>query len=299
MTEHLFKAWASVARRVKRGERFAIFTDFDGTLAHIRQRAAHARLSLRVRGALERLTADGHLVAVISGRPLADLEKKVGIEGVWYAGSHGYFMRAPDGEELSLLRVEERRLIVRVAHRLTMALGKLRGIVVEPKPGAIAVHFRQASPTLRKKVNDVVASMAGVNKGLRVFPGHMVWEILPAGPVDKYLAARFIMRAAHLRDPRTTAWPIYLGDDVSDERVFVHWKGISVSVSRRARKTAARYFLKSPAEVADFLERIDDLTVRPATGAKRQTPPESNPRGNRPGESFRSFGGRSCRNLPR
>jgi trehalose 6-phosphate phosphatase len=104
-----------------------------------------------------------------------------------------------------------------------------------------------------------VGQLAGMNPGLRVFPGHMVWEILPAGAVDKYVAARFILRAAHQRDPRSTAWPIYLGDDVSDERVFVHWKGISVSVSRRPKTTAARYFVRSPAEVAECLERLDDL----------------------------------------
>jgi trehalose-phosphatase len=259
MTDHLFTKWPSVARRVKMGERLAIFTDFDGTLAPIRQRASHAQLSGRVRRALERLTADGHLVAVCSGRPLDDLLQRVGIEGVWYAGSHGYYLRAPDGAELSLLRHHERRLIVRVGHRLTMALGHLRGILVEPKPGAIAVHFRAATPTLRRRVTEVVNLLAGMNPGLRVFPGHMVWEILPVGAVDKYVAARFILRAAHQRDPRSTAWPIYLGDDVSDERVFVHWKGISVYVSRRPKKTAARYFVRSPAEVADFLERLGSL----------------------------------------
>ncbi|MEO6223356.1 MAG: trehalose-phosphatase [Vicinamibacterales bacterium] len=258
MTDHLFEKWATVARRVKRGDRLAIFTDFDGTLAHIRQHASHAHLSDRVRRALERLTADGHLVAVVSGRPLDDLQARVGIEGVWYAGSHGYFLRAPDGFELSLLRRDERRLLVRVAHRLTMAAGHLRGVLVEPKPGAIAVHFRAASPTSQRTVADVVSRLAGVHPGLRVFPGHMVWEILPAGPVDKYVAARFILRAARQRDSRSTAWPIYLGDDVSDERVFARWKGISVAVSRRPR-TAARYFVRSPAEVADCLERLDDL----------------------------------------
>jgi trehalose-phosphatase len=258
MTEHLFDAWPTVARRVKRGERLAILTDFDGTLAPIRQRAAHARLSGRVRKALGRLTADGHLVAVISGRPLHELEEKVGIEGVWYAGSHGYFMRAPDGSEMSLLRLEQRRLMVRVAHRLTMALGKFRGIEVEPKPGAIAVHFRAATPTMQRTVSDMVGLVARVSPGLRVFPGHKVWEILPAGAVDKYLAARFILRAAHHRDPRITACPIYLGDDVSDEHVFARWTGISVRVSRRP-KTIARYFVRSPAEVAECLERLDDL----------------------------------------
>jgi len=255
---HLFTAWRTFARRAKGGARLAIFTDFDGTLTPIRQRAAQARLSARVRRALERLTEDGHLVAVVSGRPLADLETRVGIAGVWYAGSHGYFLRAPDGSQLTLLRHDERRRIARVTHRLSMALGHLPGIVVEPKPGAIAVHYRAAAPALRKQISSLVRGVLGVIPGLRVFPGHMVWEVLPAGPVNKYLAARFILRAARLRDPRPLAWPIYLGDDVSDEAVFARWSGGSVAVGKRP-KTAARYFVRSPAEVAECLERLDDL----------------------------------------
>lgn len=258
MTHHFFADWSTVVRRMKGASRLAIFTDFDGTLAPIRRRASQARLSARVRLALERLTADGHLVAVVSGRPLADLEQRVGIAGVWYAGSHGYFMRAPDGAELSLLRHDERRRIARVTHRLKIALADLPGVNVEPKPGAIAVHYREAAPPLRPRVSTLVKDVLGAVPGLRLFPGRMVWEVLPAGPVDKYLAARFIMRAARLRDPRPTAWPIYLGDDVSDERVFVRWPGASVAVGRRPR-TAARYFLRSPAEVADCLERLDAL----------------------------------------
>lgn len=235
-----------------------MFTDFDGTLAPIRRRAAQAQLSDRVRRALERLTADGHLVAVISGRPLLDLETRVGIPGIWYGGSHGYFLRAPDGSQLSLLRHDERRRIVRVTHRLAMTFGHLRGVIVEAKPGAIAIHYRRAAPRLRKQISELVTLALGAISGLRVFPGRMVVEVLPSGPVDKYLAARFILRAGRQRDPRSIVGPIYLGDDVSDERVFARWKGVSVAVGRRSR-TAAAYFVRSPREVAEFLERLDEL----------------------------------------
>jgi trehalose-phosphatase len=243
---------------VSDGSRLAIITDFDGTLAPIRRRASQARLSQRVRQALERLTADGHLVAVVSGRPLEDLEQRVGIAGIWYAGSHGYFLRAPDGWRLSLLRHEERRRIVHVTHRLKVTLGQLPGVIVEAKPGAVAVHYRTATPAMRRRINPLVRGILGGFPGLRVFPGHMVWEVLPAGHVDKYLAARFILRIARQRDPRPCALPIYLGDDVSDEMVFTRWTGLSVAVAQRPR-TAARYFLRSPAEVAGCLERLDDL----------------------------------------
>lgn len=258
MTQHLFKDWKSLSDRVSEGERLAIITDFDGTLAPIRRRASQARLSQRVRQALERLTADGHLVAVVSGRPLEDLETRVGIAGVWYAGSHGYFLRSPDGWRLSLLRHEERRRILHVTHRLKVTLGQLPGIIVEAKPGAVAVHYRLASPAMRRRIGPLVRGILGGFPGLRVFPGRMVWEILPAGHVDKYLAARFILRVARQRDPRPWMWPIYLGDDVSDEGVFARWPGISVAVGQRP-KTAARYFVRSPVQVADCLERLDEL----------------------------------------
>jgi trehalose-phosphatase len=258
VTRHLFKDWTAVARRVSEGDRLAIITDFDGTLAPIRRRASQARLSQRVRQALERLTADGHLVAVVSGRPLEDLEERVGIAGLWYAGSHGYFLRAPDGWRLSLLRHEERRRIVHVTHRLKVTLGPLPGVSVEAKPGAVAVHYRLATPAMRQAISPLVRGILGGFPGLRVFPGHMVWEVLPAGHVDKYLAARFILRVAKQRDPRRWTLPIYLGDDVSDEGVFARWSGVSVAVAQRP-KTAARYYVRSPAEVADCLERLDDL----------------------------------------
>jgi len=258
VTRHLFSDWASVSRQASQGSRLAIITDFDGTLAPIRRRASQARLSQRVRQALERLTADGHLVAVVSGRPLEDLEERVGIAGVWYAGSHGYFIRAPDGWRLSLLRHEERRRIVHVTHQLKVTLGTLPGITVEAKPGAVAVHYRVATPAMRKRIGPLVRAILAGFPGLRLFPGRMVWEILPAGHVDKYLAARFILRIARQRDPRSCAWPLYLGDDVSDEGVFARWSGLSVAVGKRP-DTAARYFVKSPTEVATCLERLDDL----------------------------------------
>jgi trehalose-phosphatase len=51
--------------------------------------------------------------------------------------------------------------------------------------------------------------------------------------------------------------PIYLGDDLTDEdgfRVIENYgSGISVFVGEKGQDSTARYFLKSPAEVAVFL----------------------------------------------
>lgn len=36
-------------------------------------------------------------MAVLSGRGLDDIRERVSIPGLWYAGSHGFEMVAPDG----------------------------------------------------------------------------------------------------------------------------------------------------------------------------------------------------------
>jgi trehalose-phosphatase len=67
--------------------------------------------------------------------------------------------------------------------------------------------------------------------------------------VDKAAAIRFI-----LNQRRTKPAVIFLGDDVTDESVFRRVRGVTVLVGKR-RPTAARYWLRSPEEVREFLER--------------------------------------------
>jgi len=58
--------------------------------------------------------------------------------------------------------------------------------------------------------------------------------------------------------------PIFMGDDQTDEdgfRVIEKHGGISVFVGEQTNHSAARYYLKSPAEVEQFLERL----VHPAS----------------------------------
>jgi len=247
----LLDNWRAVARRLDEASFIALFLDFDGTLAPLQEDPRAAGMSRTARAALMRLAANpGVRVCIISGRRLADLRERVGVPGVRYLGVHG-----SDTPEMAfspaVLRIVAQARGA-VASRLN---GHGRGIQIEDKGLAFSVHYRRASPPeithARKILDQVVEEFAGA---LWVVPGERVWEVLPREIRGKGPATR---RQWHLAP--AGALPIYIGNDGTDEAAFgALAEGLTARVGP-ARQTRARYFLRSPAEVARFLERLEEL----------------------------------------
>jgi alpha,alpha-trehalase len=109
-----------------------VFLDFDGTLSDIVEDPDSATL---VDGADEalRLLAAQCPVAVISGRDLADVYERVKVDGVWYAGGHGFELIAPDGARHENAAAGIIDTLARAALRLKEKLGEISGIAVERK----------------------------------------------------------------------------------------------------------------------------------------------------------------------
>ena len=78
------------------GRHPAVFFDFDGTLSDIVENPDAAQLVEGAADALTSLTAQCP-VAILSGRDLADVRQRIGLPGIWYAGSHGFELTGPDG----------------------------------------------------------------------------------------------------------------------------------------------------------------------------------------------------------
>ena len=88
--------------------------------------------------------------------------------------------------------------------------------------------------------------------------GKKVFEIRPDIICDKGTAVKRILKKKNMKK----YLPISVGDDKTDEDAFraIGNKGITIFVSRKPRKTFARYRLKSPKEVIKLLEWF--LTLR-------------------------------------
>jgi len=239
----------------------AVFFDFDGTLSDIVDDPDAARPVAGAAEALDKLAARCP-VAVLSGRDLADVTKRVGVKGIWYAGSHGFELTAPDGthhqneDAAAAIPVLER-----AAGRLRDKLGGIAGVVVEHKRFGVAVHYRNAA---RDRVGEALAAVraAGCHDGLRVTTGREVIELRPDLDWDKGKTLRWVID--HLHEAGSGALtPVYLGDDITDEDAFdaVRRDGVPILVRHGDdgdRATAALYALDSPARAGEFTDRLAD-----------------------------------------
>ena len=251
-----------IRRRLGRATGLFLCLDFDGTLAPIAEEPDAPAMTPANREALERLAGNPAVsVAVVSGRELADVRRRVDVEGLDYAGNHGLELSI-DGEE-SIHPVAARRLptLRRIRDELEAQLSPIPGVELEDKRLSLTVHVRQADPPdadlALERTTRVVRSLGGDD--FRLADGKSIAEILPAIPAGKDHAVR-VLRTGGRRD----ALPMFVGDDTSDEAAFkeVTTDGIAVHVGDD--ETAADYRVDDPAAVAEFLRWLDEVVARDA-----------------------------------
>lgn len=241
----------------------AVFLDFDGTLSEI---VEHPESATLVDGAAEALRALAAQcpVAVISGRDLGDVRERVKVDGVWYAGSHGFEAIAPDGthhENATAAGVIA--ALARAAERLTETLSEVSGILVEHKRFAVAVHYRNADPGDVDRVI-VATRKVGRAEGLRITTGRKVIELRPNIEWDKGTTLDWLLEHIEGSDNATDSdpmLPIYVGDDITDEDAFdaVQFDGVGIVVRHPEdgdRPSASLFSLENPSAVCEFVRRL-------------------------------------------
>jgi trehalose 6-phosphate phosphatase len=250
-------------------QRPAVFFDFDGTLSDIVNDPDAATLAPGAGEALQDLAAQCP-VAVLSGRDLADVSRRVGLPGIWYAGSHGFELTAPDGtHHQNDAAAAAIPVLERAATELREQLGSIAGVVVEHKRFGVAAHYRNAA---RDRVGEVSAAVraAGQRHGLRVTTGREVIELRPDIDWDKGKTLRWVIDHLHQAGAGTMT-PIFLGDDITDEDAFdaVREDGVPIVVRHSDdgdRATAALFALDSPEQVGEFIERLARQLAQRADG---------------------------------
>src|SRR5690606_31191938 len=255
--------WAELSEEL-RGRRPALFLDYDGTLTPIVERPDLATLGDDRRDTLRRVAA-AWPTTIISGRDREDVARRVGLDGIHYAGSHGFDIAGPeeDGVRLEVAR-DVAPAIAAAADELRRRTEGIPGVIVEHKKYAASVHYRMVDearvPEVERIVDDVLADRPELRKGA----GKKVFELRPAMEWDKGRAVLWLLEALGLDKPDVV--PLYIGDDVTDEDAFraLADRGIGIRVAVIPRPTAARYGLQDVHEVRALLERLAALRGGPS-----------------------------------
>ena len=275
MTCWLHTMGSEVASVLARAARVFGFFDYDGTLAPL---APTPDAAVPLPGSVALLHAlvaqPGVDVAIVSGRPIADVRRFIDVPGAYYVGVHGAELCVPDGPVHLAEGVEAvRPVLSEIRLRLQQAVGERTGVLIEDKGAAVACHYRLAD------VADAVAARAAVTalteeyqrRGvpITVSDGHAVREIRPAA-VDKGTAV-YALLAVYAPD----ALPVYVGDDRTDEDAFAALPpfAITIRVGTAEEPTRARYRVETPAAVQEFLRMLLAVHRRPECEALRDRAP--------------------------
>jgi trehalose 6-phosphate phosphatase len=231
--------------------RTAFFLDFDGTLADFNDDPAAVVLPERERATLRALAeAANGAVAIVSGRAIADIDRMLDPLELPVAGVHGLERRGADGK---VFRAALPQAPIAAVRTRLQALARLHsGLLVEEKPGSVALHFRRR-PELEPQCLEIARGIVEAHKQLQAVHGKMVIEF-KAGRATKADAVAAFLKEKPFGERR----PFFAGDDATDENVFARmaeWRGVSVKVGPGA--TAAAY---RAAGIDAFRGWLADLT---------------------------------------
>ena len=201
---------AALARRLRELARgpapLLVASDLDGTLAPIVPRPEDARVPPATLTALERLATVAH-VAVVTGRDLATARALAPVPGVEFVASHGHeasfaasTLPGADAAVSGSLQELADGIEARFAGT---------ALRVERKARSVAFHYR-ADPSLAAPLREALRQLPA---GLRIQPGRLVLEVLPAGGGKDTALAALIERFR----PGSV---LVLGDDLTDVAMF-------------------------------------------------------------------------------
>ncbi|MDA8240746.1 MAG: trehalose-phosphatase [Nitrospiraceae bacterium] len=247
-----------VSRGLKLYSGIALFLDYDGTLTPIQKDPSQCVLTEGLKEQLHILSQGRRVrIAVLSGRTLTDVRKRVGIRTICYGGNHGLDISGPGIRFIHDGATAARQLMTSAKRMLARELRLFEGAWLEDKKYSLSLHFR------RLRGEEITALKRAFYKTLGEFPeknsfsvirGKKVLELTAVASWDKGKAALMLL------DRLGRNWlPVVIGDDLTDETAFEALKkrGITIRVGR-SRRTSARFYVKKQGEVERVLALLID-----------------------------------------
>lgn len=269
---YLFDCWETLKSRLKDRHLF-LFLDYDGTLAPLMPRPNDAILPDETRLVLSELSGERNLLlAVVSGRKLDDVKRKVGLERIIYSGNHGLELSSPKVKFEELASPGYRCILRSIRDDLVRRLSGVPGVVIEDKDITLSIHYRMVEqgniPVVKTLFHE--ATIVHLIRGkIKVKEQKAILEVWPPVNWDKGKIVNWLLARQELAADSGDRFPVYVGDDMTDEDAFraLKCRGLTVFVRNRPGDSAADYYLRDQAEVAQLLKRL--LAMERGTDGER------------------------------
>jgi trehalose 6-phosphate phosphatase len=191
-----------------------LFLDVDGTLLDL---APRPEAVVVMPGLLTDLKAAeqtlGGALALVSGRPIAELDNLFAPLRLAAGGVHGAeIRRRPNGE---IVPLANGHLGDDAWQALDRLLGEFPGSYAENKGVSFAVHYPHPGTDIPQLKGALSYLMEQIGEGLKLIAGHAVFEIQLRG-FDKGRAIRRFMKTRPFLGRR----PVFIGDDEIDRAGF-------------------------------------------------------------------------------
>ncbi|GKB84843.1 probable trehalose-phosphate phosphatase J [Tanacetum coccineum] len=244
-----------------RGKQIVMFLDYDGTLSPIVDDPDRAYMSDAMRATVRKL-AQCFPTAIVSGRCRDKVYNFVKLAELYYAGSHGMDIKGPSKGSKHMKSPPS--VLCQPACEFLPMIDEVYGMLIEKTKSTpeakvennkfcLSVHFRCVE---EKKWSELAAQVRSVLKDypkLRLSQGRKVLEIRPTIKWDKGKALEFLLESLGYANC-TDVFPIYIGDDRTDEDAFKvlreRGQGFGILVSKIPKDTNASYSLQEPSEAS-------------------------------------------------
>jgi trehalose 6-phosphate phosphatase len=236
-----------------KGHCLALFLDLDGTLIDIAQRPDLVRPPDDLAPLLRRIADSlGGAIAILSGRPISDIDALTAPLRLPAAGVHGVERRRePDGA----IVVHAPPVPMEILAEVRRFVGVRKGLIVEPKTYAIAVHYREAPEQAAWLEAGLRVILAQHPRDYVLAEGRRVFEIAPRAASKGAALAEFMQGP-----PFAGRRPIMIGDDATDETAIA----AALRLGGEGLKVAGEHFaaensqFANPAEVFAWLRALAD-----------------------------------------
>jgi trehalose 6-phosphate synthase/phosphatase len=254
--QRIVNAYARTSKRL-------IMLDYDGTLVPFARTPQAATPPASLLDLLKRLRdAPGNEVILVSGRDRQTLDQWFGPTGVGTVAEHGAWVKREAGD-WHMLKPLTSGWKPSIRPVLELFADRLPGAFIEEKSFSLAWHYRNTDPELgslrAKELLDHLVDFTA-NIDVQVLQGSKVIEVKCAG-VNKGAAA------LHYLSKVQPDFVLAIGDDWTDEYLFMVLPESAYSIRVGMNQSHARFNLRDYTEVCGLLEELASSDVHAAAGA--------------------------------